>query len=186
MQKQTKTIEDQGKKQFHALKNLQNLKDNKEKQIKAIEDKSDAKLSIQEKNFNKLLDERMYEMQKMSGDIEFNKLTYYFKNQNLAPLNFIGFCGLLNIYEEIKNGNISIKKTKEYQKKFKSNLNKATSGNPKYREIYQSNTLKILEIFIIQGKMLSIYLMIMLKLDLKLCIKQKIEQVNADIKILYL
>ena len=48
--------------------------------------------------------------------------------------------------------------------------------------IYQSNTLKILEIFIIQGKMLSIYLMIMLKLDLKLCIKQNMEQVNADIK----
>ena len=68
----------------------------------------------------------MYEMQKMSGDIEFNKLTYYFKNQNLAPLNFIGFRGLLNIFEEIKNGNISIKKAKEYQKKFKSNLNKTT------------------------------------------------------------
>ena len=164
------------------MKNLQDLKDNKEKQIKAIEDKSDAKLLIQEKNFNKLLDERMYEMQKMSGDIEFNQLTYYFKNQNLAPLNFIGFRGLLNIYEKIKNGNISIKKAKEYQKKFKSNLNKTTSGNPKYREIYQSNTLKILEIFIIQGKMLSIYLMIMLKLDLKLCIKQNMEQVNADIK----
>ena len=161
---------------------MQDLKDNKEKQIKAIEDKSDAKLLIQEKNFNKLLDERMYEMQKMSGDIEFNKLNYYFKNQNLAPLNFIGFRGLLNIYEKIKNGNISIKKAKEYQKKFKSNLNKTTSGNPKYREIYQSNTLKILEIFIIQGKMLSIYLMIMLKLDLKLCIKQNMEQVNADIK----
>ena len=124
----------------------------------------------------------MYEMQKMSGDIEFNQLTYYFKNQNLAPLNFIGFRGLLNIYEKIKNGNISIKEAKEYQKKFKSNLNKTTSGNPKYREIYQSNTLKILEIFIIQGKMLSIYLMIMLKLDLKLCIKQNMEQVNADIK----
>ena len=49
----------------------------------------------------------------MSGDIEFNKLTYYFKNQNLAPLNFIGFRGLLNIYEEIKNGKISIKKAKD-------------------------------------------------------------------------
>ena len=70
----------------------------------------------------------MYEMQKMSGDIEFNQLTYYFKNQNLAPLNFIGFRGLLNIYEEIKNGKISIKKAKEYQKKLKSNLNKTTNN----------------------------------------------------------
>ena len=116
------------KKQFHVLKNIQDLKDNKEKEIKAIEDKSDAKLSIQEKKFNKLLDERMYEMQKMSGDIEFNNLTYYFKSQNLAPLNFIGYSGLLNIYEEIKNGKISIKKAKEYQKKLISNLNKTTNN----------------------------------------------------------
>ena len=45
-EKQTKTIEYQGKKQTDALKDL---KDNKEKQAKAIEDKSGDKLSIQEK-----------------------------------------------------------------------------------------------------------------------------------------
>ena len=45
-EKQTKTIEDQGKKQTDALKDL---KDNKEKQAKATEDKSGDKLSIQEK-----------------------------------------------------------------------------------------------------------------------------------------
>ena len=58
-EKQTKTIEDQGKKQTDALKDL---KDNKEKQAKAIEDKSGDKLSIQEKK-KKLLDERIDEMQ---------------------------------------------------------------------------------------------------------------------------
>ena len=57
-EKQTKTIEYQGKKQTDALKDL---KDNKEKQAKAIEDKSGDKLSIQEKK--KLLDERIDEMQ---------------------------------------------------------------------------------------------------------------------------
>ena len=48
-EKQTKTIEDQGKKQTDALKDL---KDNKEKQAKATEDKSGDKLSIQEKKKN--------------------------------------------------------------------------------------------------------------------------------------
>ena len=60
-EKQTKTIEDQGTKQVDVSKDL---KDNKEK-IKTIEDKSDDKLSIQEKILNKLLDERMDEIQKM-------------------------------------------------------------------------------------------------------------------------
>ena len=87
---QTKAIEDQGKKQIDALKDL---KHNKEKQIKAIEDKSDNKLSIQETFFKELLDNKMDEIH--------------------------GFRGRLNIYEEIKNGNIGIKK----QKKIKRNLN---------------------------------------------------------------
>ena len=59
-EKQTKTIEDQGKKQIDALKDL---KDNKEKQARAIEDKSGDKLSIQEKKINKLLDGRIDEIQ---------------------------------------------------------------------------------------------------------------------------
>ena len=42
-EKQIKTIEDQGKKQVDALKNL---KDNKEKQAKGTEGKSDDELSI--------------------------------------------------------------------------------------------------------------------------------------------
>ena len=58
--------------------------------------------------FDKSLDERTDQIQKMSGDIEFNNLTYYLKSQNLAPINFTSFRGPLNIYKEIKNGNINI------------------------------------------------------------------------------
>ena len=46
----------------------------------------------------------MDEIQKMSGEIDFNNSTYHFKNPN--------FIGPLCIFEEIKNGNISIKKAK--------------------------------------------------------------------------
>ena len=45
-EKQTKTIEDRGKKQVEALKDLK-LKE----QTKAIKDKDDDKLSMPEKNF---------------------------------------------------------------------------------------------------------------------------------------
>ena len=51
----------------------------------------------------------MDEIQNMSNEINLNYLTYYSTSSNLAPINFIGFRGPLNIYNEIKNGNILVK-----------------------------------------------------------------------------
>ena len=61
-EKQIKTREDQGEKQIKALKDIN---DNKEGQTKANEDKSYKPL-MQENKFNRLLDERMDEIQKIS------------------------------------------------------------------------------------------------------------------------
>ena len=55
---------------------------------------------------DKLSRERIAEICNISKDIDFNNLTYYFEDSNLAPINFISFRGPLNIYEEIKNGNV--------------------------------------------------------------------------------
>ena len=63
----------------------------------------------------------------MSKQIDFNNLTYYFKDQNIAPINFISFRGPLHYYENIKNGNISIEKVKENQKQFKPDLSAITN-----------------------------------------------------------
>ena len=69
----------------------------------------------------------------MSKKIDFNNLPYKNKNKNLVPINFIRFIGPLNIYENVRNGNISIEKAIEDQMQFKSNLSLITSGNPKFR-----------------------------------------------------
>ena len=47
----------------------------------------------------------MGEIHNIGKQIDFNNLTYYFKNKNISPINFIGFRGLLHIYNNIKNGN---------------------------------------------------------------------------------
>ena len=125
-EKQIKATEDQGKKQVDALKDLKN---NKQKQAKAIEDKSDDKPSMQEKKFNRLLDERMDEIQKIGKEFDLNNLTYYFISPNIAQINFIRFRGPLHVFEEIKNGNLLIEKIKKEQENFKSNLGEITSGN---------------------------------------------------------
>ena len=73
-EKQTETIEDQGKKQAEALENLKS-----KEQTKVIEDKSDRKLLKQKEFYNRSLNERLDEIQKISKEIDFNNLTYYFK-----------------------------------------------------------------------------------------------------------
>ena len=67
----------------------------------------------------------MDEIQKMSGETNFNNLTYCFESPNVAP-NFIGFRGSLNIFKGIKNGNLLIKKIDEDLKNFQVNLSEIT------------------------------------------------------------
>ena len=71
------------------------------------------------KKFDKLLVEIMNGIQKISSRVDFNNLKYYFKNLNLAPIDFIGFKGPLHIFEETKISNISIQKADQDQKQFK-------------------------------------------------------------------
>ena len=48
----------------------------------------------------------------------------------------------MHIYNEIKNGNISIEKIEESQKQFKSKLNEITTGNPKHKSKDQLDAIK--------------------------------------------
>ena len=55
-------------------------------------------------------------------------------------INFISFKGLLHIYNNIKNSNISIEKIEEDKKQFKSKLNEITTGNLRYKSKDQLDT----------------------------------------------
>ena len=59
----------------------------------------------------------------MSNQIDFNDLTYYFKDKNINPMDFTNFKGPFHIYNNMKNGNVSIENVEEYQRQFKSKLN---------------------------------------------------------------
>ena len=55
-------------------------------------------------------------------------------------INFISFKGLLHIYNNIKNSNMSIEKIEEDKKQFKSKLNEITTGNLRYKSKDQLDT----------------------------------------------
>ena len=72
-EKQLKTIEYQGEKQFEALENL------KSKEQKVITDKSDDDESLkQKKTYNKLFDEEFSEIQELSKETYDKNLIYNF------------------------------------------------------------------------------------------------------------
>ena len=147
-------MEDQGKKQVDALKTL------KPKKLKATEGKSDdnEKHLKYKEVFNELFNERIGEIYNISKGIDFNNLTYHFKDSNTAPKIFINFKGPMYIHNEIKNDNISIEKIEEDQKQFKSKLNEINTGDPKYKPKDQLDTIKIIKnLYNSRNKVIKLY-----------------------------
>ena len=108
---------------------------------KAINDKSDDNTSISKEIYDEILEERMYEILKMSKEINYINLVYDFKGP--TPLSkFTKFGRPTYTYNQLKNGEKTIQQVEEDQKKFNSELNEITSGNPKYKSEKQSYTTK--------------------------------------------
>ena len=62
------------------------------------------------------------------------------------------------IYNEIKNGNISIEKIEEDQKQFKSKLNEINTGNSKHKSKDHLNTIKnIKNLYNSRDKVIQLY-----------------------------
>ena len=104
-------------KQIDVLNNL------KPKELKAIEDNEcdDIEKSLKYKEiFDELSSKRMGEIYNMSKEIDFNNLIYYFRNPNLAPINFINFKGPIHIYN-IKSGETSTRKIEGDKKTWNQN-----------------------------------------------------------------
>ena len=112
-EKQTKTIEDQGKKQVDALKVLE---------PKASKSGSNNKPVITKEIYDKIFEERMDEILKMREKIDFSNLTYNFKGQT-ASINFDKFEGPMYIYGHMKNGDRTLQQVEKRQKDFKKELN---------------------------------------------------------------
>ena len=97
-EKEIRTIEDQDQKQFDALKVLE---------PKAIESGSNNKPAITQEFYNKILEERMDEILKISDKIDVGNLIYNFKVP-ISSINFGKFGGPMYIYGHMKNGDTTL------------------------------------------------------------------------------
>ena len=100
--KQTKTIEDQGKKKIDALEAL------KPKEIKPKETKP--------AEYSNYFLKGLAEIRKNNKPIDFYDLTYNFKDLKHASINFIRFTDPNSIFKSIHNSDIVLEDVEEEQK----------------------------------------------------------------------
>ena len=127
-EKLTKTIENQGKKQVDALVAL------KPKEIKPKEIKSDDK-------FSSYFINELAKIRESYKPIDFNDLTYNFKDSRITPVDFIEFKGLMHIFKSIHHGDKTLEDTEKEQEEFREKLGYVRQRNPKNRSQEQRNTM---------------------------------------------
>ena len=125
-EKQTKTIEDQGKKQIYALADL------KPKELKPRGTKPNK--------YSDYFIDKVAEIRN-SHEIDFSNVKYTFKGQNNAPIDFIGFKGPLHIFKSIHDGDITLEDAEKDKIKLKSDLGHIRQGNPENRSEEQNNLI---------------------------------------------
>ena len=105
-EKQTKTIEDHGKKQVEALENLKPIE-----RSKAITH-DDESLEQKQETYIKF-----DKIQQLSREIDYRNLNYDFKTKARGSINFTGYKGAFTLFKKIRDGDISLEMEEEDQKK---------------------------------------------------------------------
>ena len=100
-EKQTKRIEEQGKKERKAPE------EHGKQLIKSSGEKHYLELIKQKEIFDELVNERRFGINKLSEGIDLNNLTYHYRSKS-SPKYFVRLKGPLIIYNDVKNGRVSL------------------------------------------------------------------------------
>ena len=130
-EKQIKTMEDQGKKQIDALADL------KPKEIKPRETKPNK--------YGDYFIDGLAKIRESYKPIDFNDLTYNFKDLRIPVVGFIKFKRPLHIFKIIHNGDVTFESVENEQKKLTEELGYIKQGNTKNRSEEQQNTIYSIE-----------------------------------------
>ena len=121
-EKQTKTIQDQGKKQVGALAYLI------PRETKANE-------------YDDYFINGLAKIRESKEPIDFNNLIYHFKSPNISSISFFKFKGPVHIFKSIHNGNTTLEDIEKEQIKLKRDLGHIKQGYPKNRSKEQEKTI---------------------------------------------
>ena len=114
-EKQTKTIEEQGKKQIDAITN-------QSQELEILTNKDNLKSDYKE-TLDKVVKEKLGKIEELTNEIDYNDLINYFKN-NTASKDFTDFENGVKLLNKIKFGQTRLENAKEVPDIFKINLSK--------------------------------------------------------------
>ena len=130
LEKQRKTIEDQGEKQVKAIQDKQIVNINKD------DYKNKLLLSKEREIFKDIYNKRLDKIEELNDKIDYDHLQYiiYIKKQ---IINFSELKSPLTLLDEIKKGEMTLEGAKDYQKDYLDYLTNIRKGNKnaKQREI---------------------------------------------------
>ena len=85
----------------------------------------------------------MDEISKISGEINYNKLIFYYNSGYFTtPICLKKFKGSFNTFKEVRDGDKALQEIEQDEKNLKSSLGEITSGNPKHKREYPLDTIK--------------------------------------------
>ena len=121
-EKQTKTIEDQGKKQIKAIQ------DNKQQLISDNDYKDKLLISKEREIFKDIYNKRLDKLKQLNNKIDYDNLKYVVERSG-DEYNFNKVKDPMTFLDDIKKGKISLEETKEKQKDYYNYLNTIRRGN---------------------------------------------------------
>ena len=108
---------------------------------KAIKN-GDKSLERKQETYNKLFDEKLYEIQELSREIDYKNINYDFTTKASGSVNFTGYNGPFTLFKKIRDRDISLEMAEEDQKKIKREFGQIKSGNPDHKSDKQLYTIK--------------------------------------------
>ena len=160
-EKQIKAIQNRGRKEIGAITNQNEI-------LEALTNQGYREDNYKE-IFEELVKERFDEIKEFTNEMNQNDLIYYFKG-NTARKIVDNFNNGIELFRKIQSSKRKLKEVKKLQNVFKSNLNEISRGRNKSEE--QKWHQKILNCFTNYEKLLLNYLIVILKLYLRLNTKQ--------------
>ena len=144
MEKQTKTIEDQGEKQIRVIEeDGKHLVESSEviRRNNFNIDRDDEPLEKQGEILRKLLEEKDFEFNNLGDKINSNDLIYEFQTEERSLKDFKDYKNPIELLKNLRDGNVNPKEILKNQMRFKSDLDEIKKGNLIFKSKNQKNTI---------------------------------------------
>ena len=158
-EKQTKTIEEQGKTKTIEDHEKQLVESNKLlKKDFNIDRNYHVYHLTNKKIFNRLVEEKSYEFNNLKEKINPNNLVYEFKTEGRIPKGFSNYQNLIEVFINLRDGNVNPREVLKNQFEFKSHLGEIGKGNPKLKSKDQVSVIhNVQNFFDLRDKIINFF-----------------------------